>query len=97
MDWKVQQDIIGTRIQRNEHRRDISDTAVLSVVEGSNVAVLDGNTLKVTADVTSSIPNGAVVLPGTLLTLSGAGLLFLMHCNHQIIPVPEYTKPSAAN
>ncbi|MBP3294520.1 MAG: hypothetical protein J6N32_12265, partial [Clostridia bacterium] len=116
--------------------RDVSDTAVLSVVEGSNVAVLDGNTLNVTADgtafvkltydmgtyindsrtedyyfedileitaagkssnVTASIPNGAVVLPGTLLTLSGAGLLFLMHYNHQIIPVPEYRKPSAAN
>jgi len=95
--------------------RDVSDTAVLSVVEGSNVAVLDGNTLKVTADgtafvkltydmgtyindsrtedyyfedileitaagkssnVTASIPNGAVVLPGTLLTLSGAGTIY---------------------
>ena len=95
--------------------RDVSDTAVLSVVDGSNVAVLDGNTVKVTADgtafvkltydmgtyindsrtedyyfedileitvagkssdVTASIPNGAVVLPGTLLTLSGAGTIY---------------------
>ena len=99
----------------DETVRDVSDTAVLAVVKGSNSVVLNGNTLKAvsegtayvklvfdmgtyiaddrTADyvfediievsvksrssaVTASIPNGATVEPGTLLTLSGDGEIY---------------------
>ena len=95
--------------------RDVSDGAELSVVKGSNVAVLDGNSLKLTASgtafvkltynmgsyildsrtddyrfediieitvserssgVTASIPNGATVEKGTLLTLEGDGTIY---------------------
>ena len=95
--------------------RDVSDGATLSVVKGSNAAVLNGNTLKLTSvgtafvkltydmgtyilddrtenyrfedmieitvanrssDVVPSIPNGATVSKGTLLTLTGSGKIY---------------------
>lgn len=96
--------------------RDVSDTAVLSVIKGSNSVVIDGNTLKATSvgtafvklsynmgtyisddnrtddyifddiievsiknrssDVNASIPDGATVAVGTLLTLKGNGMVY---------------------